>query len=126
MKTTQEERLIIEELRNLSKLNTSDVNSFLKSLLLITLLNFAEGDSTVIPYFGELKINYLGDKNTDEGRVADLDVQFIPSSMMKKNIGQLIDVKNPNCNMSITQVDCIKDIMKDISHKLNSLVSKEE
>ena len=39
MRLTQDEKLIIEELRNLSKLNTSDVNDFLKSLMLITLLN---------------------------------------------------------------------------------------
>lgn len=125
MKMSQEEKLVVEELRNLSKLNTSDVNDFLKSLLLITLLNFSENESTKIPYFGELKIEYKGDVNKSEGRVADLDIKFIPSTMLVRNIGQLVDVKNPNCDTKITDVDCIKEIMNDISKKLNEIMEKD-
>ena len=88
MKLNQDEKLIVEELRNLANgdLNVSDVNSFLKSLMLLTLMNFSENESTVIPYFGELKIEYLGDKITDKGRVADLKTEFIPSPTLVKNI----------------------------------------
>ena len=124
MKLSQEEKLIIEELRNLSKLNTDSVNDFLKSLMLITLLNFSEDESTMIPYFGKLDIKYLGDKNKAEGRVAELDVKFTPSDVLVKNIGQLVDVKNPNCDMKITDVECIKEIMADISKKLNKIMEK--
>lgn len=126
MKLSAEERLIIEELRNLSKLNTSEVNDFLKSLMLIVLLNFSENEPTKIPYFGELDIQYLGDKNTSEGRIADLDIKFTPSNTLVKNIGQLVDVKNPNSNAKITDIDCIKDIMKDISSKLNQIMEEKE
>ena len=125
MKMSQEEKLVVEELRNLSKLNTSDVNDFLKSLLLITLLNFSEDESTKIPYFGELKIEYKGDVNKSEGRVADLDIKFTPSAMLVRNIGQLVDVTNPNCDTKITDVDCIKEIMNDISKKLNEIMEKD-
>jgi hypothetical protein len=124
LKLSQEEKLIIEELRNLSKLNTDSVNDFLKSLMLITLLNFSEDESTMIPYFGKLDIKYLGDKNKAEGRVAELDVKFTPSDVLVKNIGQLVDVKNPNCDMKITDVECIKEIMADISKKLNKIMEK--
>ena len=125
MGLTQEEKLIIEELRNLSKLNTSEVNDFLKSLMLITLLNFSENESTKISYFGELDIKYLGDENKTEGRVANLDVKFTPSAQLVRNIGQLVDVKNPNCPTKVTDVECIKDIMADISKKLNEIMEKE-
>lgn len=126
MKLTQDEKLIVEELRNLANgdLNVSDVNSFLKSLMLLTLMNFSENESTKIPYFGELKIEYLGDKITDKGRVADLKVDFIPSPTLVKNIGQLIDVKNPNCDTKVTDVECIQDLMKDIGNKLNEIMDK--
>ena len=126
MKLTQDEKLIVEELRNLANgdLNVSDVNSFLKSLMLLTLMNFSENESTKIPYFGELKIEYLGDNITDKGRVADLKVDFIPSPTLVKNIGQLIDVKNPNCDTKITDVECIQDLMKDIGNKLNEIMDK--
>lgn len=95
MKLSQDEKLIVEELRNLANgdLNVNDVNSFLKSLMLLTLMNFSENESTTIPYFGELKIEYLGDKITDKGRIADLKVDFVPSATLIKNIGQLVDVK---------------------------------
>lgn len=126
MKLSQDEKLIVEELRNLANgdLNVNDVNSFLKSLMLLTLMNFSENESTTIPYFGELKIEYLGDKITDKGRVADLKVDFVPSATLVKNIGQLVDVKNPNCDTKITDVECIQDLMKDIGNRLNEIMDK--
>lgn len=126
MKLSQDEKLIVEELRNLANgdLNVNDVNSFLKSLMLLTLMNFSENESTTIPYFGELKIEYLGDKITDKGRIADLKVDFVPSATLVKNIGQLVDVKNPNCDTKITDVECIQDLMKDIGNRLNELMDK--
>ena len=126
MKLSQDEKLIIEELRNLSTVNTNQVNDFLKSLMLITLLNFSENEDTVIPYFGTLKIEYKGDINTNQGRVADLDVKFIPSNQLVKNIGQLIDVKNPNCDMKVTDVDCIKEILSEIKDRLNIIMKKDD
>ena len=126
MKLSQDEKLIVEELRNLANgdLNVNDVNSFLKSLMLLTLMNFSENESTTIPYFGELKIEYLGDKITDKGRIADLKVDFVPSATLIKNIGQLVDVKNPNCDTKITDVECIQDLMKDIGNRLNEIMDK--
>ena len=126
MKLSQDEKLIVEELRNLANgdLNVNDVNSFLKSLMLLTLMNFSENESTTIPYFGELKIEYLGDKITDKGRVDDLKVDFVPSATLVKNIGQLVDVKNPNCDTKITDVECIQDLMKDIGNRLNDIMDK--
>ena len=128
MKLSQDEKLIVEELRNLANgdLNVNDVNSFLKSLMLLTLMNFSENESTTIPYFGELKIEYLGDKITDKGRIADLKVDFVPSATLIKNIGQLIDVKNPNCDTKVTDVECIQDLMKDIGNRLNEIMKREE
>ena len=78
----------------------------------------------MIPYFGTLNIKYLGDEVKQEGRVAKLDVQFTPSPSLVRNIGQLEDVKNSNSDMTITQVDCIKEIMNDISKKLNEIMDK--
>ena len=126
MKLSQDEKLIVEELRNLANgdLNVNDVNSFLKSLMLLTLMNFSENESTTIPYFGELKIEYLGDKITDKGRIADLKVDFVPSATLIKNIGQLVDVKNPNCDTKVTDVECIQDLMKDIGNRLNEIMNK--
>lgn len=126
MKLSQDEKLIVEELRNLANgdLNVNDVNSFLKSLMLLTLMNFSENESTTIPYFGELKIEYLGDKITDKGRIADLKVDFVPSATLIKNIGQLVDVKNPNCDTKVTDVECIQDLMKDIGNRLNDIMDK--
>ena len=128
MKLSQDEKLIVEELRNLANgdLNVNDVNSFLKSLMLLTLMNFSENESTTIPYFGELKIEYLGDKITDKGRIADLKVDFVPSATLIKNIGQLVDVKNPNCDTKVTDVECIQDLMKDIGNRLNEIMKREE
>lgn len=124
MKLNADEKITIELIRNLSKQNTSDINDYFKGLLLCTLMNYAENEPTVIPYFGTLNIKYNGDKNTQEGRIADLDVEFIPSPSLVRNVGQLIDAKNPNCETKITDVDCIKEIMNEISKKLNEIMDK--
>jgi len=126
MKMSLEEKETTEILRNLSKLNTSDVNNFMKSLMLVTLLNYSEGESTKIPYFGELNIKYLGDETKSEGRVAKLDIQFTPSNQLIRNIGQLEDVKNKNLDVKITDVDCIKEIMGEITKKLNEIMDKDK
>lgn len=124
MKYTQDEKITIEELRNLSKMNTSEVNAILKALMFVVLLNFSENESTKIPYFGELKIDYLGDKNEADGRIANLHIDFTPSAKLMKNIGQLIDAKNPKCNVKITDIDCVQDIIKDILDGLNTIMKK--
>jgi hypothetical protein len=38
----------------------------------------------------------------------------------------LVDIKNENCSTKITDIDCIKDIMSDISKKLNEIMEKED
>jgi hypothetical protein len=125
MKYSQEEKMTIEELRNLSKVNVNDVNSILKALMFIVLLNFSENESTKIPYFGERKIDYLGDKNEAEGRIADLRIDFKPSPKLAKNIGQLVDAKNPKCNVKITDIDCVQDIMREIVDELTNIMKKD-
>ena len=124
MKLNSDEKTTVELIRNLSRQNTSDINDYFKGLLLCTLMNYSENEPTVIPYFGTLNIKYLGDEVKQEGRVAKLDVQFTPSASLVRNIGQLEDVKNSNSDMTITQVDCIKEIMNDISKKLNEIMDK--
>lgn len=124
MKLSADEKTTVELIRNLSKQNTSDINDYFKGLLLCTLMNYAENESTVIPYFGTLNIKYLGDETKAEGRVAKLDVEFTPSSILVRNIGQLEDVKNDNLGTKITDVDCIKEIMNDITKKLNEIMDK--
>ena len=125
MKLENDERLTIEQIRNVSKLNFSDINDFFKGLMMVTVMNYSEGESTKIPYFGELKIDYNGDEIKDEGRVAKLNVVFTPANALKRNIGQLIDVNNPKCDTKITDVDCIKEIMCDVYKKLNEIMMKE-
>lgn len=124
MKLNANEKMTIEMIRNLSKQNTSDINDYFKGLVLCALMNYSENEPMVIPYFGTMNIKYLGDETKAEGRVAKLDVEFVPSSYLTRNIGQLEDMKNPNCETTITQVDCIKEIMGDISKKLNEIMDK--
>ena len=54
----------------------------------------------------------------------DLKVDFVPSATLIKNIGQLVDVKNPNCDTKVTDVECIQDLMKDIGNRLNEIMDK--
>jgi hypothetical protein len=125
LKLNDDEKNTIELIRNLTKVNTSEINAFFKGLLLTCLLNYSENEPLVIPYIGNLNIKYMGDENKDDGRVAKLDVTFTPSNRLVRNIGQLEDVKNPDCSLNITEIDCINEIMHDIGSSLNKIMQKD-
>lgn len=122
MKLSQQEKSVNEILRNISGESIETINNVLKALMYYTLMNYSEGENTLIPYFGRFSITYNGDTITKDGRIADLETFYFPSDEVKLNIGMLEDIKSKGGN--ITEVPCIKDIMREINVALKVAVNE--
>ena len=117
MKLTQQDRAVEEILRNISGKTLEDIDDVLKALMIYALMQYSEGELVRFPYFGSFKMNYKGDKITDDGREAELDTMYFPSNDIKLNLGMLEDARNGKCK--ITDIPIIESLMREINTQLN-------
>ncbi len=122
-KLTKEEQDSLEILRNLSGESIDKVSNILKSLLYKMIMDYSEGEKTLIPYFGEFEIIYKGDENTPQGRKATLKADFNPSDFVKLNVGVLEDILKDNGD--ITKVPIIQEVLKDMNMSLRTIINEE-
>lgn len=111
LEISQNEKRVIDILRNLSSESEERINNILIALMKYALIQYSHGEEITIPLFGDFIIKYKGDKIVDEHLEADLDCFFNPSNIVRKNIGQYEDVKKGKA--SILDIDIMK------YHKLN-------
>jgi hypothetical protein len=123
MKLTNEELNVIEVLRNLSGESTEKIHNILKSLMIYALMQYSEKEQTTIPYFGQFFIKYKKDIMTNEGLEACLDTFFVPSALLKQNIGEYEDFKNNKLN--INEVSIIKYFRQNIDRSLRNKLNDE-
>lgn len=123
MKLTSQEKNAMETLRNISGYSIETISNVLKALMYYTLMNYSEGENTLVPYFGRFAITYKGDEYTPSGRIAKLDSVFFPSSHLKLNVGVFEDIKEQNGD--ITEIPCIKDIIRDINLSLKISLNED-
>lgn len=81
----------IEKVHLISEQSLEDTKIFFEALLTYIVLNFAEGQPTVLPGIGELHIQHLHDDITSEGKKAVLQLDFFADDYLTKNIGQIVD-----------------------------------
>jgi hypothetical protein len=88
---SQTEKDAINTTRILFGKNAKDVKEFFESMGIQAVLSYSKGDRIVIPFIGELAVEYTGDELTDKGRVAKVKLKFNPSPFLIRNIGQIQD-----------------------------------
>lgn len=71
--------------------SASTIRSFFESLISLIVLNFKEGESTNIPFFGTIALDYSGDEIHNGVKRAIVDVDFEPDQSLLRNIGQIED-----------------------------------
>jgi hypothetical protein len=122
MRLSSQEKSVNEILRNISGESIETVNNVLKALMYYTLMNYSEGENTLVPYFGRFSLKYKGDIIKNNHRVADIEANYFPSDEVKLNIGVLEDVKSKGGD--ITEVPCIKDFMREINIQLKCAITE--
>ena len=116
------EKSVNEILRNISGEPIETINNVLKALMYYTLMNYSEGENTLVPYFGRFSLKYKGDTITEEGRKANIEAVFFPSEEIRLNIGMFEDIRAEGGD--ITEVPCIKDFMREINLQLKCAVNE--
>lgn len=91
MKPNAESKDTIEKIRLFSGSTYEQSKDFFESLVTYLVYNYLEGNSTYIPFFGSVKVNYEGDIVDAKGKEAVLSLDFEADSSLKKIIGQIVD-----------------------------------
>ncbi len=91
MKMTNEEEMFIEKMHLISGKTQGEIKDMVTNIILMVIFDFIAGKKSYIPLFGQLKINYLGDKIVKGRKEANLLVELEPHDYIKKVIGQIID-----------------------------------
>lgn len=94
MKTIQfskKEKEMVHKIHLLTGYPHSEVRDFFESFLVTFLIDYLEKDATSIPFFGDIKLKYLGDANFSTGRVAQVDAEFSPTDFLVRTVGQIED-----------------------------------
>ena len=110
MKFTKEEKDIIHRVHLLSGRSYEEVNEIFESLCLCATLAFLEKEPIDIPLFGRMEVFYKGDKLTERGREAQLDIKVEPSPALKRIIGQIEDETESDIEKSLQSK--IKNILR--------------
>lgn len=126
MKLSKTEQDVIEYLRNISDQNSERIHSILQALMKFALMEYAEGHTLTIPYFGTLMIRNLGDVKTEKGVEADLQIFFNPSDFLKQNIGFYEDYKKGLCGIMDIPVFKLLDKEDRVLLKNNLTGAKKE
>ena len=113
MNFTKEEKDIIHRVHLLSGRSYDEVNDIFESLCLCATLAFLEKEPIDIPLFGRMEVSYKGDKLTEKGREAQLDIRVEPSPALKRVIGQIEDE---------VESDIEKSLQKKIKNILRSFI----
>lgn len=114
MKTIQfskKEKEIVHKVHLLTGRPHSEVRDFFESFLVTFLVDYLEKDSTSIPFFGDIKLQYLGDVNTPGGRVAKVDIDFTPTDFLVRTVGQIEDGEESDLEKHLK--DKIQQVIRD-------------
>jgi len=88
---TLDEKAALNSIRLLFGESFHEIKELFESVGIYAILNYVQNNKIVIPYIGELEVSYDGDELTEKGKVAKLKTNFIPSSFLIRNIGQIQD-----------------------------------
>lgn len=91
IKFSKKDKESIHRLHLLTGKPYQDVKIFYEGLLLDFLLRYLEKEPASIPLFGDIFFHYMGDENTSKGRIAKIDIDFIPNDFLIRTVGQIED-----------------------------------
>lgn len=91
MKLSNDGKDTVERLHLVSGMGKENSRNFFESLLTLIIIDYLEGESTYLPFIGEIKINYAGDTFHKDKKKAVLRIDFSASDELARNIGQIED-----------------------------------
>jgi hypothetical protein len=126
---TEQEIQTLEIIRNISHESIDRITNVFLALQSYAFLQYVDGEPITIPYFGNFILRYKGDKIDTTGREAQVESFFVPSEMMKENIGECEDYKE-DPSLGIGSISIFKQLQnvneRQLRKELNNELSNEE
>ena len=91
LKLYKKEKEVVHKVHLLTGKPYEDVKEVFEGILYMVLLSYLEKEPIYFPFFGDMEIKYLKDKYTQNGRVAEIDIDFSPNDFLLRVIGQIED-----------------------------------
>ena len=110
MRFSKEEKDIIHRVHLLSGKPYNEVNDIFESLCLCAVIAFLEKEPIDIPLFGRMEVSYKGDRMTENGKEAQLEISVEPSKELKRVFGQIEDQTESDLEKSLQSK--IRNILK--------------
>lgn len=96
MKLSNKGKETIERLNLLSGVGKENTRNFFESLLTLITVDYLDGESTYLPFIGNVSITYKGDRYEGDVKKAILELDIEPDDVLTKNIGQIQDGDEPD------------------------------
>lgn len=95
LKLNKDAKEALEKIHLISGIKKDDVTKVLESVVILLILNYLNGEDMYIPYLGNCRLEYKGDKTVNNKLEAIVDCQFNVDDFILRNVGQIEDEKIP-------------------------------
>lgn len=112
LKIYKKEKEVIHKIHLLTGKPFNDVKDVFEGILYMMLLAYLEKEPVYLPFFGEFELKYLKDRYTQNGRVAEIDIDFSPNKFLLRTIGQIEDKEESDLEKFLKNK--IHSILKDM------------
>ncbi len=109
LKFYKKEKEVIHKVHLLTGKSENEIKEVFEGILYMILLSYMEKEPIYIPFLGEIDLKYLKDKYTQEGRIANIDIDFSPHKFLLRTIGQIEDKEE-------------SDLEKYLKNKIHSIL----
>jgi len=121
MLTNIEDNKTISEISLLSGVDENDIRSVFEAFLTQFVIKYTNNKRIHIPYVGNFLVRYREDKETPEGREAQIDAFYSPHDELKRLVGQLKDIESTG---DYTKLDVFKNLKKIIKNDFKTIVEE--
>jgi len=91
LKINDYETSLINEISAISSFKPLTIRNILESTFLRQLESLLSGEEIHVPFLGVLQVKYEGDDYVSGSRLAKLNVEFLPSELLKRLAGEIHD-----------------------------------
>lgn len=118
---TQEDKISMHELSLLSGVDEIEIQKIFESFLIQFVIKYTKNKRIHIPFIGNFLVRYREDKETPQGREAQLDAFYAAHDEVRRLVGQLKDIEKSG---NYTELDVFTNLKKIIKNDFKTIVEE--
>lgn len=115
----KEDNLAIHEISLLSGIDEEDVKLVFETFLTQFVIKYSSSKRIHIPFVGNFLVKYREDKETPDGREAQIDAFYAAHDEVKRLVGQLKDIEKSG---NYTELDVFTNLKKIVKNDFKTVV----